>query len=49
MAKGPRRKKPPSLLYEGRDLHSVVALKDFVAEFGGGIYLKLFTKYLDLI
>ena len=47
--KRPAQKKPPLLLYEGRDLHTVAALKDFIAEFGGGIYLKLFTKYLDFV
>jgi hypothetical protein len=31
----PRQQKPPLLLYEGRDLHGVQALKDFAAEFGG--------------
>jgi hypothetical protein len=46
--KRPAQKKPPLLLYEGRDLHSVPVLKDFVSEYGGGIYLKLFMKYLDL-
>jgi len=28
----PAQKKPPLLLYEGRDLHSVAALKEFVSE-----------------
>jgi len=41
--KRPAQKKPPLLLYEGRDLHSVAALKDFVSEYGG-IYLKLYIK-----
>jgi hypothetical protein len=44
--KRPKQKKPPFLLYEGRDLHAVEALKDFVGEYGG-IYLKLYLKYLD--
>lgn len=42
--KRPAQKKPPLLLYEGRDLHSVATLKDFVSEFTL-IYLKLFTKF----
>ncbi len=46
--KKPAQKKPPLLLYNGRDLHTVPALKEFVGEFGGGIYLKLFRRYLDL-
>jgi hypothetical protein len=46
--KRPTQKKPPLLLYEGRDLHTVAALKDFVAEFGNRIYVRLFSKYLDL-
>jgi hypothetical protein len=41
--KRPAQKKPPLLLYEGRDLHSVAALKDFVSEYSG-IYLKLYMK-----
>jgi hypothetical protein len=47
--KRPAQKKPPLLTYEGRDLHSVAALEDFVVEFASGIYLKLFTKYFDLL
>lgn len=39
----PAQKKPPLLLYEGRDLHSVSTLKEFVDEYSG-IYLKLFIK-----
>ena len=42
-SKRPAQKKPPLLLYEGRDLHSVGALKEFVTEYGG-IYFKLFMK-----
>jgi hypothetical protein len=41
--KRPAQKKPPLLLYEGCDLHSVAALKEFVNEYGG-IYLRLFMK-----
>jgi uncharacterized protein with von Willebrand factor type A (vWA) domain len=41
--KRPAQKKPPLLLYEGRDLHSVAALKDFVSEYSG-IYLKLYLN-----
>jgi hypothetical protein len=44
--RGPRQKKPPLLLYEGRDLHNVAALEDFAAEYGP-IYYKLFVKYLS--
>ena len=43
--KRPRQKKPPLLLYRGRDLHNIGVLKDFAAEYGV-IYLKLFVKYL---
>jgi hypothetical protein len=39
----PAQKKPPLLVYEGRDLHQVATLKDFVKEYSG-IYLKLFMK-----
>ena len=41
--KRPAQKKPPLLLYEGRDLHSVATLKDFVSEYGR-IYFKLYIK-----
>jgi hypothetical protein len=47
--KRPAQKKPPLLLYEGRDLHTVAVLTDFIDEYGGGIYLKLFTKYVDFL
>jgi hypothetical protein len=43
--KRPAEKKPPLLSYDGRNLHSVAAFKDFVDEFGG-IYLKFYLKYL---
>jgi hypothetical protein len=46
--KRPAQKKPPLLTYEGRDLHSIDALDAFVKEYGAGIYLKLYIKYLDL-
>lgn len=46
--KRPAQKKPPLLTYEGRDLHIIDALNDFVKEYGAGIYLKLYLKYLDL-
>lgn len=46
--KRPAQKKPPLLTYEGRDLHAIDALDAFVKEYGAGIYLKLFIKYLDL-
>lgn len=45
--KRPKQKKPPLLLYRGRDLHSVRVLEEFLAEYGP-IYYKLFGKYLDL-
>ncbi len=38
-----KRPAPPLLLYEGRDLHAVAALKDFTSEYGG-IYLRLYMK-----
>ncbi|HZC23760.1 MAG TPA: hypothetical protein VE866_10520 [Candidatus Binatia bacterium] len=41
--KRPAQKKPPLLLYEGRDLHTVAVLKDFASEYGG-VYLRLFMK-----
>ena len=41
--KRPAQKKPPLLLYEGRDLHTVAALKDFTSEYSG-IYLKLYMR-----
>lgn len=41
--KRPAQKKPPLLLYEARDLHSVATLKDFVSEYSH-IYLKLYMK-----
>jgi hypothetical protein len=43
--KRPRQKKPPLLLYRGRDLHAVAVLEEFSGEFGA-IYVKLFVKYL---
>jgi hypothetical protein len=42
----PRQRKPPLLLFRGRDIHSVKALEDFAGVFGV-LYAKLFTKYLD--
>ena len=47
--KRPAQKKSPLLLYDGRDLHSVPVLKDFIDEFGGGIYLRLFSRYIELV
>ena len=44
--KRPAQKKPPLLLYEGRDLHAVAVVKDFISEYGR-VYLKLYLKYLD--
>ncbi len=46
--KRPAQKKPPLLTYEGRDLHNIDALNGFLKEFGTGIYLKLYIKYLDV-
>lgn len=45
--KRPAQKKPPLLLYEGRDLHTVTALKDFVGEFRA-FYAELFARYATL-
>lgn len=42
--KRPAQKKPPLLLYEGRDLHNVATLKDFAGEYGA-IYVKLWLKF----
>jgi len=42
--KRPAQKKPPLLLYEGRDLHSVATLEEFVNEYTV-IYLKLYMKF----
>jgi hypothetical protein len=44
--KRPAQKKPPLLLYRGRDLHNVVVLKEFADEYGI-LCAKLFVKYLD--
>jgi len=44
--KRPKQKKPPLLLYQGRDLHNVAVLKEFASEYGP-IYCKLFVKYLS--
>jgi hypothetical protein len=43
--KRPRQKKPPLLLYRGRNLHNVAVLEDFAGEYGA-IYAKMFLKYL---
>jgi hypothetical protein len=43
--KRPKQKKPPLLVYNGRDLHNVDALKEFTAEYGP-IYYRIFLKYL---
>jgi hypothetical protein len=45
--KRPKQKKPPLLLYRGRDLHNVDVLEEFLAEYGP-IYYKLFGRYIDL-
>ena len=42
----PKQKKPPLLLFRGRDLHSVAVLKDMIGEYGA-LYAKMFVKYLD--
>ena len=39
----PAQKKPPLLIYEGRDLHQVATLKDLMSEYTL-IYLRLFMK-----
>ena len=44
--KHPRQKKPPLLLYKGRDLHGVSALEDFTSEYGQ-LYYRMFCKYID--
>jgi len=44
--KRPKQKKPPLLLYDGRDLHNVAVLKEFAGDYGV-IYAKLFVKYLS--
>jgi hypothetical protein len=41
----PRQLKPPLLRYEGRDLHSIPVLKDFLAEYGP-LYTIMFVEYL---
>jgi hypothetical protein len=43
--KTPKQKKPPLLRYNGRDLHNVEAVEDFLAEYGT-MYYKLFAKYV---
>lgn len=42
----PKQKKPPLLLYKGRDLHGVKALQDFTKEYGM-LYSKLFARYVE--
>jgi hypothetical protein len=42
----PKQKKPPLLLYNGRDLHGVAALEDFTREYGP-LYARLFSKYIS--
>ncbi len=41
-----RQQKPPLLLYEGRDLHSVPVFKKFLAEYGP-LYAKMFVETID--
>lgn len=43
--KRPAQRKPPLLVYSGRDLHNVHALEEFAAEYGR-IYYRLFLRYL---
>jgi len=43
--KRPKQKKPPLLLYQGRDLHTFAALKEFIGEFGV-LYAKMFARYV---
>jgi hypothetical protein len=42
----PAQKKPPLLLYEGRNLHQLATLKDCMNEYTL-IYLKLFMNCID--
>ena len=42
----PRQKKPPLLLYRGRDLHNISVLKDLIDEYGG-VYVKICAKATD--
>jgi hypothetical protein len=44
--KRPKQKKPPLLLYQGHDLHTVPVLKGFTGDFGI-IYAKMFAKYIS--
>lgn len=44
--KRPRQKKPPLLLYKGRDLHRGEVLDDFMREYGP-LYARLWVKYLE--
>jgi hypothetical protein len=41
--KRPKQKKPPLVIYKGRDLHGVKALEAFAGEYGQ-LYLRLFSK-----
>jgi hypothetical protein len=41
----PKQRKPPLLLYKGRDLYRVEVLEDFAGEYGP-LYARLFSKYL---
>jgi hypothetical protein len=43
--KRPGQKKPPLLLYQGRDLHDVVVFEGFASKFGA-IYYRMFLRYL---
>lgn len=43
--KRPRQVKPPLLLFRGKNLHKVTALKEFIAEFST-VYLKLYGKWV---
>ncbi len=43
----PAQRKMPLLVYDGRNLHNVDVLKDFVSEYGD-IYAKLFSRFVDL-
>jgi hypothetical protein len=45
--KRPKQKKPPLLLYGGRDLYNVAVLKEFANDYDD-IYFKPFLRYLDL-
>jgi hypothetical protein len=44
--KRPKQLKPPLLLFRGKDLHKVAALKDLISEFSL-VYLRLYAKWVQ--